>query len=216
MTDLEIEAQKDNMVEEVLAGLTSVQKTLPSKYFYNKKGSEIFDRITELEEYYPTRVERHILEKNVHEMAAIIGETVELIEPGSGSSDKTRILFQNMPNICCYIPMDISGDYLYKVADQLQQDFPKMKIIARQADYTQAFELPVTNPKARKVVFFPGSTIGNFKKERVNLWLETIYRMSGKNGAVLIGAVVEKDISVLEAAYNDKNGVTAAFNKNIL
>lgn len=216
MTDLEIEAQKENMVEEVLAGLSSVQKTLPSKYFYDKKGSEIFDRITELEEYYPTRVERHILEMYVREMATVMGETVELIEPGSGSSDKTRILLQNMPNICCYIPMDISGDYLFKVADQLQKDFPKIKIVPLQADYTQMFELPVTNPNARKVVFFPGSTIGNFKKERVHLFLEKISKLVGKDGALLIGVDLKKDISVLEAAYNDKKGVTAAFNKNML
>ncbi|MFA5668767.1 MAG: L-histidine N(alpha)-methyltransferase [Balneolaceae bacterium] len=216
MTDLEIEAQKGNMAEEVLAGLTSLQKTLPSKYFYDKKGSEIFDKITELEEYYPTRVERHILETYVHEMATVIGETVELIEPGSGSSDKTRILLQNMSNICCYIPMDISGDYLFKVADQLQKDFPKIKIVPLQADYTQTFELPLTNPKARKVVFFPGSTIGNFKKERVNLFLEMISKLVGNDGALLIGVDLKKDITVLEAAYNDKKGVTAAFNKNIL
>ena len=216
MTDIEIGEQKMSMMEDVLAGLTSPQKTLPSKYFYDEKGSEIFDQITELEEYYPTRTERHILETYVHEMATFLGEEVELIEPGSGSSDKTRILLQNMPNICCYIPMDISGDYLFKVAEQLQKDFPNIKIVPLQADYTKEFKLPITNPKARKVVFFPGSTIGNFRRKKIEQFLEVISKMVGENGALLIGADLKKDVSVLEAAYNDSKGVTAAFNKNIL
>ncbi len=216
MTDIEIGVQKMSMMEEVLAGLTSPQKTLPSKYFYDEKGSEIFDQITELDEYYPTRTERHILETYVHEMATVLGEEVELIEPGSGSSDKTRILLQNMPNICCYIPMDISGDYLFKVAEQLQEDFPNIKIVPLQADYTKEFKLLVTNPKARKVVFFPGSTIGNFRRKKVEQFLAVISKMVGDDGALLIGADLKKEVSVLEAAYNDSKGVTAAFNKNIL
>ncbi len=216
MTDIEIGVQKMSMMEEVLAGLSSPQKSLPSKYFYDEKGSEIFDQITELKEYYPTRTERHILETYVHEMATFLGEEVELIEPGSGSSDKTRILLQNMPNICCYIPMDISGDYLFKVAEQLQEDFPNISIVPLQADYTKEFKLPITNPKARKVVFFPGSTIGNFRRKKVKQFLEVISKMVGEDGALLIGADLKKDVSVLEAAYNDSEGVTAAFNKNIL
>ena len=216
MTDIEIGGQKKSMQEEVLAGLSSPQKSLPSKYFYDEKGSEIFDEITELEEYYPTRTERHILETYVHEMATFLGEEVELIEPGSGSSDKTRILLQNMPNICCYIPMDISGDYLFKVAEQLQGDFPNINIVPLQADYTKEFTLPVTNPKARKVVFFPGSTIGNFRRKKVEQFLAVISKMVGDDGALLIGADLKKEVSVLEAAYNDSKGVTAAFNKNIL
>ena len=112
--------------------------------------------------------------------------------------------------------MDISGDYLFKVAEQLQEDFPNIKIVPLQADYTKEFNLPVTNPKARKVVFFPGSTIGNFRRKKIEQFLEVISKMVGADGALLIGADLKKDVSVLEAAYNDSKGVTAAFNKNIL
>lgn len=204
------------MLDEVLMGLQQAQKTLPSKYFYDERGSGLFDEITELEEYYPTRTERKILHENVQEMEAFLGEEVLLIEPGSGSSEKTRILLDSMKNICCYIPMDISGDYLFKVADQLQIEYPGISIIPLSADYTKPFELPESSPNARRVVFYPGSTIGNFKKEKVTQFLEVIHSIIGKDGAFLIGADLKKDIGVLEAAYNDSKDVTAEFNKNIL
>ncbi len=212
-----VESASDTvMLKEVFEGLTKPQKSLPSKYFYDKKGSHLFDEITELEEYYPTRTEIWILENYVDEIASYLGEEVELVEPGSGSSEKTRILLANMPNICCYVPMDISGDYLFKVAEQLQADYPNIKIMPLQADYTQPFDLPEYSPTARKVVFFPGSTIGNFRKERIELFMKVMSEMVGKEGALLIGADLKKDQEVLEAAYNDSKEITAAFNKNIL
>lgn len=217
MTETELLEKKTSMLEEVLEGLLSNdQKTLPSKYFYDKKGSELFDAITELEEYYPTRTERRLLEENVKEIEQFLGEQILLIEPGSGSSSKTKILLEHMDNICCYIPMDISGDYLNKVAKQLREEFPKIKIQPLAVDYTKPFELPEINPNARKVVFYPGSTIGNFKMEKVEQFLKVIHDIIGKDGALLIGADLIKDQSVLEAAYNDSKEITADFNKNIL
>lgn len=204
------------MLKEVIAGLTSTPKTLPSKYFYDQRGSELFDEITELEEYYPTRTERAILKKYVDEIESQLGQNILLIEPGSGSSEKTKILLKRMSNIGCYMPMDISGDYLLKVAEQLQQEFPHIEIKPLSIDYTQPFKLPDDSPNARRVVFYPGSTIGNFKRDKVDQFLKVIYHLVKDGGAFLIGVDLKKDISVLEAAYNDKKGVTAAFNKNIL
>ena len=204
------------MLEEVVTGLSQQQKSLPSKFFYDEKGSKLFDDITELDEYYPTRTERRILENNITEIAEYLGEKVLLIEPGSGSSSKTKILLSNMENICCYIPMDISGDYLIKVAEQLRAEFPKIQILPLSADYTKPFDLPESSPDARKVVFYPGSTIGNFKMEKVHQFLKVIHDIIGKDGAFLIGVDLKKDIEVLKAAYNDSEGITSEFNKNIL
>lgn len=216
MTETEILSKKTSMLEEVISGLSQEQKTLPSKYFYDEKGSKLFDDITELEEYYPTRTERKILEEYVDEIADYLGEKVLLIEPGSGSSSKTKILLGNMKNICCYIPMDISGDYLFKVAGQLRSEFPNIQILPLSADYTKPFELPESSPDARKVVFYPGSTIGNFKMEKVHQFLNAIHEIIGNDGAFLIGADLKKEAGVLKAAYNDSKGITAQFNKNIL
>ncbi|XWN37158.1 MAG: L-histidine N(alpha)-methyltransferase [Balneola sp.] len=216
MTETELLSKKTSMLEEVISGLSQEQKTLPSKFFYDEKGSKLFDDITELEEYYPTRTERKILEEYVDEIADYLGEKVLLIEPGSGSSSKTKILLGNMENICCYIPMDISGDYLFKVADQLRSEFPNIQILPLSADYTKPFELPESSPDARKIVFYPGSTIGNFKMEKVHQFLNVIHEIIGTDGAFLIGADLKKEAEVLKAAYNDSKGITAQFNKNIL
>ena len=216
MTETELILNKSSMLEEVVTGLSQQQKSLPSKFFYDEKGSKLFDDITELDEYYPTRTERRILENNITEIAEYLGEKVLLIEPGSGSSSKTKILLSNMENICCYIPMDISGDYLIKVAEQLRAEFPKIQILPLSADYTKPFDLPESSPEARKVVFYPGSTIGNFKMEKVHQFLKVIHDIIGKDGAFLIGVDLKKDIEVLKAAYNDSEGITSEFNKNIL
>lgn len=204
------------MLDEVLHGLTGPQKSLPSKYFYDERGSRLFDEITELEEYYPTRTERNILEQNIEEIECHLGEEAILIEPGSGSSDKTRILLKGLNNIAGYIPIDISGDYLFSVASELQKAFPEITIQALQADYTHSIDLPDALPEGRKVVFFPGSTIGNFKRDTVDRFLNVVADIVGSNGAFLIGADLKKDIDVLLAAYNDSKGITAEFNKNIL
>lgn len=204
------------MLQEVLDGMGRAKKKLPSKYFYDERGSQLFDEITKLEEYYPTRTEWTILEDNVHEMREVLSDNVLLIEPGSGSSKKTRVLLNNIPSICCYIPMDISGDYLQKVADGLREEYPKIHIQPLYADYTRPFLLPEIHENAQKIVFFPGSTIGNFEPKTVRRFFKVISDIVGDDGGLLIGVDLKKDLKVLEAAYNDSKGITAQFNKNML
>ncbi|GAB5410143.1 MAG: L-histidine N(alpha)-methyltransferase [Balneolaceae bacterium] len=208
--------EQESMLQEVLHGMRLSQKSLPSKFFYDERGSKLFDEITELSEYYPTRTERRILEENLDEMASFLGEEILLIEPGSGSSEKTRILLSGMKSICCYIPIDISGEYLVKVAEGLRKQYPNIDIEPLATDYTTPFELPGIHEEARKIVFFPGSTIGNFNEETVKRFFEVISIIVGKSGGVLIGVDLKKDIEVLEAAYNDSKGITSDFNKNML
>lgn len=205
-----------DMLEEVLHGLKQPQKTLPSKFFYDERGSKLFDLITELDEYYPTRTEVQILEGHISEIGSYLGEQVILIEPGSGSSDKTRILLDQLEQITAYVPIDISGQYLYDVARELQENYSKLEIKALTADYTRPFELPALQSKGKKVVFFPGSTIGNFKRDTVDRFLEVVSSITENEGGFLIGVDLKKDREILKAAYNDAKGVTAAFNKNIL
>ncbi len=207
---------QETMLQEVLHGLSLPQKSLPSKYFYDQRGSELFDEITELEEYYPTRTEWKILTENLDKMSSYFGEQILLIEPGSGSSEKTRILLSGLDSICCYIPIDISGAYLEKVAEGLRIEYPKIDIQPLEADYTRPFVLPDIYSSSRRIVFFPGSTIGNFKRETVNRFFEVISEIIGKEGGILIGVDLKKDVLILEAAYNDSKGVTAEFNKNML
>ncbi len=206
----------NTIIQEIVTGMMSTPKQLPSKYFYDEKGSQLFDEITRLEEYYPTRTERKILESNLEDMANKLGANIELIEPGSGSSEKTRILLDRMDSIKCYVPIDISKEYLFKVADQLREEYPNIDIEPLATDYTRPFELPDTHPDARRIVFFPGSTIGNFKLNTVQRFFSVIADIVGKKGGVLIGVDLKKDIGILEAAYNDSKGITAAFNKNLL
>lgn len=207
---------KKAMLDEVLTGLRVKPKSLPSKYFYDKEGSRLFDEITQLKEYYPTRTERSILESNLDDIAEQLGDEITLIEPGSGSSEKTRILLGNLSSICCYIPIDISGEYLHKVAAQLREDYPGIRIEPITADYTNAIELPSMHSKARKVVFFPGSTIGNFEPETATRFFKVIRELVGTDGGFLIGVDLKKDLDVLLKAYNDSKGITEAFNKNML
>lgn len=205
-----------DMLEEVIQGLKQPQKMLPSKYFYDERGSRLFEEITKLEEYYPTRTERKILKDNVNEIGQHLGDQVVLIEPGSGSSDKTRILLEELNNISAYIPIDISGRYLNDVGQELQLSFPDIKIQPVVADYTRPFKLPDNNMEGRKVVFFPGSTIGNFERNTVERFLDVVSTIVGSEGGFLIGVDLKKEVRVLEEAYNDSKGITAAFNKNIL
>lgn len=205
-----------SMIQEVLAGLKQEQKSLPSKFFYDERGSELFDQITELDEYYPTRTERRILEECTGEIGDYLGPRINLFEPGSGSSEKTRIFLNNLNSIESYIPIDISGDYLFRVADRLRSDFPDIDILPVQADYTRPFNWPVADPEGRNIVFFPGSTIGNFKLKTIQRFLGVIAEIAGRDGGVLIGVDLKKDTDILLAAYNDSKNITAAFNKNIL
>lgn len=208
--------EKNLMLKEVLHGLSQPQKVLPSKYFYDHDGSELFHQITLLDEYYPTRTEMQIMEDNIDEIVETLGRQVLLIEPGSGNSTKTRLLLNNLKKLSGYMPLDISAEFLFKSADQLQEEYPKLAIIPLQVDYTHPFELPEFPSYCRRVVFFPGSTIGNFKHDTVSEFLAVIHDIIEEDGGFLIGVDLIKDIAVLEAAYNDSKGITAAFNKNIL
>jgi len=209
--------ERDEMYREVHEGLTSHQKTLPSKYFYDEKGSRLFDQITELDEYYPTRCELEIMQENIGDIAKCLGEKILLIEFGSGSSQKTRLLLKHVSNIAGYVPIDISGEYLFETADKLRKEFPLLDITPLAADYTRSFDLPGKTAEHDKVIaYYPGSTIGNFAPKQARNFLKNTASLIGSEGGMLIGVDLKKDREILEAAYNDSKGVTAAFNKNIL
>lgn len=205
------------MLEDAVSGLSSTPKTLPSKYFYDEEGSRIFDEITELPEYYPTRTEAEIMTESGQEIADALGEKVLLIEYGSGSSIKTRILLDRLCNMSAYVPVDISGDYLQQTAAKLRSDYPHIRISPVVADFTQPFPLPSSaEPAGRPVTYFPGSTIGNFTKGEATRILKQMASVCGLTGGVLIGVDLLKSRDVLLSAYNDSQGVTARFNLNLL
>ena len=203
---------------EVLTGLGSKPKSLSPKFFYDKRGSELFDRICELDEYYPTRTETRILEENAGEIAALCGEDCELIEYGSGSSRKIRILLDALAGDVTYVAIDISREHLLESATELAERYTELEVIAVCADYTQPFPLPRPGRSrtGNRVVFFPGSTIGNFNPGQAAEFLSTTARQLGRGGSMLIGVDLKKDERILHAAYNDSQGVTAAFNLNLL
>lgn len=213
----QVATSQQSMLDEVLHGLRQSPKQLPSKFFYDERGSELFEQITRLNEYYPTRTEKAILESYIDEIADAIGPAAMLVELGSGSSKKTRLLLDKLPSLSAYIPVDISEEYLLKVVNQLRMDYPRISIIPVFADYTSYFDLPdLGGDYGRQVVFFPGSTIGNFRPERARSFLSTIASLTDDDAAMLIGVDLKKGKHVLEAAYNDSQGVTAQFNKNML
>jgi dimethylhistidine N-methyltransferase len=205
------------MYDDVVRGLSSSPKFLPSKYFYDEVGSRLFDEITELEEYYLTRTETRIVERFAEEMADEIGPGALLVELGSGSSAKTRLLLECLDEPTGYIPVDISGDYLATVAHRLRTEHDGLTVLPLVADFTEPLVLPPTlDPPTRRIVYFPGSTIGNFRALEAERLLRRLRSVVGANGAVLIGFDLVKSRATLEAAYNDQAGVTARFNLNIL
>ncbi|MEM8559769.1 MAG: L-histidine N(alpha)-methyltransferase [Bacteroidota bacterium] len=207
---------------DVVAGLSTTPKTLPCKYFYDERGSALFDQITELDAYYPTRTEAAIMAAHVEAMAEAVGPRAALVEYGSGSSEKTRRLLAALPDLAAYVPIDISGDYLQAQAERLRQRFPETLILPVAADFTAPFALPALPPDtARRVVYFPGSTIGNFAPGPAVRLLRQMADVAGpssdgRGGGLLIGADLVKDRDVLVRAYDDPEGVTAAFNLNLL
>lgn len=205
----------DTFLDDVLAGLARPQKALPCKYFYDAQGSRLFDAICELEEYYPTRTEMAIMQRHAADMAEHLGPGCLLVEYGSGSSLKTRILLDHLREPAAYVPIDISGAHLLASARALQQRYPRLAIHPVCADYTAAFELPAVAAE-KVVVYFPGSTIGNFDRDEAAAFLARMRAVCGPGGHVLIGVDLQKDVPVLEAAYDDARGVTAAFNLNLL
>ncbi|MEK7361567.1 MAG: L-histidine N(alpha)-methyltransferase, partial [Pseudomonadota bacterium] len=207
----------ESFLDDVLAGLALPQKTLPPKYFYDAPGCELFEKICELPEYYPTRTELAIMREHAGAMAAFLGPDCQLIEFGSGSSTKTRILIaQLQPPL--YVPIDIAGEAIRAAAAGLAQAYPWLNINGVCADYTRPLTLPefVGVPIRRKAVYFPGSTIGNFSPQEAIEFLQLARRMVGRGGILLIGVDLKKDKRLLDAAYDDTAGVTAAFNLNLL
>lgn len=201
--------------QDILHGLRAEQKSLPCKYFYDARGSELFDRICELPEYYPTRTERSILCSNRAEIAARIGPNAALLEYGSGSSTKTRILLDSLHKPAAYIPLDISREHLSQSALALQAEFPHIPVLPVCADYTQEFELPEVGASVY-TAFFPGSTIGNFTPSQAVRFLRGVANVVGRDGGLLIGVDVWKSPEILIPAYNDAAGITAQFNLNLL
>ena len=205
------------LVEDVLAGLRSTPKRLSSAYLYDRRGSELFEAICELPEYYLTRTETGILARYAAEMAGCIGERALLLEPGSGSSRKTRLLLDALPDLAAYVPVDISRSHLHAAARSLKAVYPRLEVLPVCADFTSGIALPPSRrPASRVVVFFPGSTLGNFDGPEAVRLLDRMRRTSGAHGGLLIGIDLVKDPAVLERAYNDAAGVTAAFNMNLL
>jgi len=205
------------LVEEVLAGLRATPKRLSSAYLYDQRGSELFDAICALPEYYLTRTETAILASHAAEIAACIGKRALLLEPGSGSSRKTRLLLDALPDLAAYVPVDISRSHLLEAARALQAAYPRLQVLPVCADFTLGFALPPPpRPPARVVVFFPGSTLGNFDPPQAIRLLELMRHTAGRRGGLLLGIDLAKDPAILERAYNDAAGVTAAFNMNLL
>jgi len=200
---------------DVLNGLLRSPKTLPAKYFYDAKGSKLFDEITGLDEYYLTRVELDILRKHAAAIAAKCGPRCLLIEPGAGSAVKARLLLDRLDRPAGYVPVDVSGDHLHATAAKLFVDYPTLKVFPVVADFTREIPLPAI-PATRRVVFFPGSTLGNFDPPQADALLWRIARLVGPGGGLLLGVDLRKDPAIIEAAYNDRRGVTAAFNFNLL
>ena len=201
---------------DVATGLTAKPKYLPPKYFYDLTGSGLFDRITELPEYYPTRSEIGLLEKHAPEIASLFPQGSALVEFGGGSSRKARILLRAAASVEAYVPVDISGDFLREDAARLRRDFPHLSIIPVVADFTTLTELPAEIAALPRAGFFPGSTIGNFEPHEACKFLRRAGAILGSGSVLMVGVDLEKAPDILYRAYNDAQGVTAKFNLNLL
>lgn len=201
--------------QDVLDGLSHQPKKLSPKYFYDHAGSELFEEITRLPEYYPTRTELAILRDRAADIDAFIPDGAALVEFGAGSTTKVRLLLE-ASKFAAYVPVDISGDFMNAQAQALRADFPDLAVHPVVADFTETFALPDAVADMPKVGFFPGSTLGNFEPHEANAFLRSAREILGQNGRLLIGVDLEKDEKLLSAAYNDAAGVTAQFNLNVL
>ncbi|MGF1625531.1 MAG: L-histidine N(alpha)-methyltransferase [Alphaproteobacteria bacterium] len=200
--------------ESVLAGLSRPQKVLDCKYLYDSRGSRLFDEICGLPEYYPTRTETAILEQHAAAIAEAAGPGAELVELGSGASIKSRILLSALARPARYLPLDIAVDHMQAAADELRALYPGLAVEPVAADFTAPFSLPPKGP-GRRLLFFPGSTIGNFDRDSAGRLLQR-FRRELQADLFVIGVDLRKDARILHAAYDDATGVTAAFNLNLL
>jgi L-histidine N-alpha-methyltransferase len=212
----DLSPERERFLADVLHGLAQHPKTLPCKYFYDERGSALFDRICTLPEYYPTRTELGILRRHAGAMAAALGPRCLLVEYGSGSSTKTRLLLDRLVAPAAYVPVDISREHLVYSAEALAAHYPHLRVVPVCADFTQPFALPELAGADRVVGYFPGSTIGNFAPAEARKFLASVAEQCGPGGALLIGVDLEKPRSVLEPAYDDARGITAEFNRNLL
>ena len=201
--------------EEVHRGLGVTPKAIPPKFFYDERGSQLFDRICEQPEYYPTRTEIGILQHNARAIADLAGRGALLIELGSGASKKVRLLLEALQP-AAYLGVDISRDFLKASTERLAQDYPWLEVHAACADFSSGLSLPQCPASCRRLAFYPGSSIGNFEPEEAVTFLRGVKSLLGEDGAMLIGVDLKKDKALLDAAYNDARGVTAAFNLNLL
>ncbi len=201
--------------QELIAGLSGDKKYINPKFFYDQRGSELFEQITQLPEYYPARTEKGILENNSREIADTIGRGNVLLEPGAGSCEKVRLLLDELKP-SAYLPMDISADFLQQSADKLRDNYPWLSIFPIEADFSDALTLPEDAGTDDINIFYPGSTIGNFEPVKAKAFLQRVASLIGDNGGLLIGVDLQKETRVLHDAYNDSQGVTAAFNRNVI
>jgi dimethylhistidine N-methyltransferase len=206
----------ETFAADVLAGLTAEKKSLPAKYFYDESGSRLFDRITQLPEYYPTRTELGILKEHAADIAALLPDRSALIEFGSGSKTKAEIVLAAAPHVAAYLPVDISSEVLHQEAAALRRDFPKLTVLPVEVDFCQSFDVPPDVAALPRAGFFPGSTIGNFEPHEACTFLRNAARTLGPDAIFIVGVDLVKDRAILNAAYNDGAGVTAQFNINVL
>jgi L-histidine Nalpha-methyltransferase len=202
-------------LQDIRQGLNASPRQINPKYFYDARGSDLFDQITRLDEYYPTRTELALLEQFADEIAQVLGRGKVLLEPGAGSCAKVRLLLQALAP-ACYVPIDISRDYLFAAAEQLQGEFPDIPVLPIANDMGSNIELPEEMDEIARLVFYPGSTIGNYTPEDAVVFLRHIRTTIGADGGLLIGVDLQKPTEILNRAYNDAAGITAAFNMNCL
>jgi len=209
-------AARASLCADVIVGLSQARKSIPCKYLYDAAGAALFEGICQTPEYYPTRTELALLRKHAGDIAACAGGGVNLIEFGSGSSAKARILLDALPRASSYTPIDIALPGLVAEADALRSDYPALRVVPICADFTETVALPESIAGERRVGFFPGSTIGNFTPGEAGAFLRRAATMLGNDSLLIVGVDLRKDQRLLDAAYNDAAGITAAFNLNLL
>ena len=213
----DLEPVEQSFREAVLEGLGARPKAIPSKFIYDARGSELFEAVTGVVEYYPTRTEMALLSAHGPEIAALAGPQASVVEFGSGASDKARLLLETLIRPAAYVAVDISRQALLATCAELSQSYPELTVVAVCADFTKPFALPDLGPaeKGRRLGFFPGTTIGNLRPAESHAFL-TMCGGLLRGGGLIIGADLKKDPAIIEAAYNDARGVNASFNLNLL
>jgi dimethylhistidine N-methyltransferase len=210
------EAVNAALLADALAGLTATPKTLPCKWLYDQAGAELFDAITELPEYYPTRTERRILAEAAPEIAAALGPGASVVEFGAGDGSKVGTLLAALDRPAAWVPVDFTSDWLEAACDRVRAAFPAVAVLPLVADFTRPFALPAALPPGPRLGFFPGSTIGNFAPDEAVAFLRRARGSLGAGARLVLGADLVKDPAILLPAYDDAAGVTAAFNRNLL